>query len=246
MPTDLAAYTADLASLFRSAIEKADLELIIDCEPLPEPLFVDHEMWEKVVLNLLSNAFKHTFDGRITVALHPTADGAELTVSDTGIGIPADELPRLFERFHRVRDARARTFEGTGIGLSLVRELARLHGGEATIESEPGRGSTFSVTVRAGHAHLPQEQLGEALPTAFTRGALAEVQEAQQWLATTDDGRADLRAAEARARACCSPTTTRTCAGTSRACSTSTSTCTPWPTARPRSKRSSPNRRTSS
>ncbi len=188
VPTDLAAYTADLASLFRSAIEKADLELIIDCEPLPEPLFVDHEMWEKVVLNLLSNAFKHTFDGRITVALHPTADGAELTVSDTGIGIPADELPRLFERFHRVRDARARTFEGTGIGLSLVRELARLHGGEATIESEPGRGSTFSVTVRAGHAHLAQEQLGEALPPAFTRGALAEVQEAQQWLATTETG----------------------------------------------------------
>jgi signal transduction histidine kinase len=78
VPTDLAAYTADLASLFRSAIERAGLELSIDCEPLPEPVYVDREMWEKVVLNLLSNAFKHTFAGRISVTLRWTGDGAAL------------------------------------------------------------------------------------------------------------------------------------------------------------------------
>ncbi|MGH2943937.1 MAG: sensor histidine kinase, partial [Solirubrobacteraceae bacterium] len=159
-PTDLAAFTADLASLFRSATAKAGLDLMVDCEPLPEPLFVDREMWEKIVLNLLSNAFKHTFEGGICVTLRWCGDGAELSVRDSGVGIPADELPRLFERFHQVKGARSRTFEGTGIGLALVRELTRLHGGEVRIESREGRGSTFTVGVRAGRAHLPRDQVG--------------------------------------------------------------------------------------
>jgi nitrogen-specific signal transduction histidine kinase len=119
-PTDLASFTAELASLFRSAIEKAGLELVVDCDPQPDLVYVDREMWEKIVLNLLSNAFKFTFEGRITVQLRSLGDHVELRVVDTGVGIPLADLPRMFERFHRIKHSRARTHEGTGIGLALV------------------------------------------------------------------------------------------------------------------------------
>ena len=133
-PTDLAAYTAELAGVFRSLIEKAGLRLVVDCptplEDLPEPVYVDRTMWEKIVFNLLSNAFKFTFSGEIEVTLRRVAGNAvELAVSDTGVGVPAAEVDRLFERFHRVEGTRARTFEGSGIGLALTQELVRLHGG---------------------------------------------------------------------------------------------------------------------
>ena len=128
-PTDLAALTADLASVFRSACERAGLSLIVDCPPLPEPVYVDREMWEKIVLNLVSNAFKFTFEGEIAVSLRPDGQAVELAVRDTGIGIPPRKSARVFERFHRVEDARGRTQEGTGIGLALVQELVELHGG---------------------------------------------------------------------------------------------------------------------
>jgi signal transduction histidine kinase len=154
-PTDLAAQTMELASVFRSAVEKANLTLTVDCPPLPEVVYIDREMWEKIVLNLLSNAFKHTFEGGITVRLRWCGDHAELTVTDTGVGIPAAELPRLFERFHRVKGAKSRAHEGTGIGLALVQELVSLHGGAVRIESEEGKGSTFTVTVKAGDRPPP-------------------------------------------------------------------------------------------
>jgi signal transduction histidine kinase len=146
-PVDLAALTADLASSFRSAIERAGLDFVVTTPPLPRPVHVDRDMWEKVVLKLLSNAFKFTFEGGIAVTLAPSPDGsaAVLEVRDTGTGIPAEELPRLFERFHRVAGARGRTFEGSGIGLALVQELVNLHGGTIAVESEEGRGSAFVV-----------------------------------------------------------------------------------------------------
>ena len=210
VPTDLATYTADLASLFRSATERAGLELVVECEPLPEPLLVDREMWEKVVLNLLSNAFKHTFEGAITVTLRWCGDHAELSVADTGVGIAAEQLPRLFERFHRVKAAQSRTFEGTGIGLALVRELARLHGGDVAVRSEEGHGSTFTVSVRAGRAHLPSDQVHDAGVAAQASGAAAaHVDEAVQWIARdslavvaeADDGpQPDFSRAESRER----------------------------------------------
>jgi signal transduction histidine kinase len=182
-PTDLAAYTAELASVFRSAIERAGLGLHIHCPPLPAPVYVDRAMWEKIVLNLLSNAFKFTFQGEIAVALSHAADGARLEVRDTGIGIPAAELPHVFERFHRVRGARGRTHEGTGIGLALVQELVRLHAGTATVTSEPGRGTTFTVSIPAGAAHLPPDRIGIARTLASTStGATSYVDEALRWL----------------------------------------------------------------
>jgi signal transduction histidine kinase len=181
-PTNLGTYTAELASMFRSAVEKAGLALVVDCPPLLEPVYVDAEMWEKIVLNLLSNAFKHTFEGQITVELKPCGDSVKLIVTDTGVGIPEAELPRLFERFHRVKGASSRSHEGTGIGLALVRELVSLHAGMVNVESQEGKGSAFTVTVKAGTAHLPPDRVGAPRALVSSTAPAAYVEEALQWL----------------------------------------------------------------
>ena len=190
-PVELAALSADLASSFRAACERAGLQLIVDCPPMPQPVYVDRAMWEQVMLNLLSNAFKFTFEGAIGVTLRPSADGraAELVVSDSGGGIEAHELPRLFERFHRVAGARARSIEGSGIGLALVQELVKLHGGHIEAASAPGRGSRFTVHVPFGRAHLPAAQVHAA--AARARGSAQAgvyVDEALQWLGPQQAG----------------------------------------------------------
>ena len=169
-PVDLAAFTADLTSPFREACARAGLCLNVDCAPLPGPAYVDRDAWEKIVVNLLANALKFTWQGGIDLRLTAVDGWAELTVADTGIGIPAEELPRVFERFRRVSGARGRTHEGSGIGLALVRELAALHGGEVTAESTPGAGSTFRVRLPLGCAHLPTAQMAEA-PAESPQGA---------------------------------------------------------------------------
>ncbi|PSO14475.1 ATP-binding protein [Bradyrhizobium sp. MOS003] len=196
VPTDLAAFTAELASNFRSATDRAGLRLTIACPALPHDVHVDREMWEKIVLNLLSNAFKFTFEGEIAVEMGTSADGksAELRVRDTGTGIPPDELPHLFERFHRIEGAKGRTFEGSGIGLALVHELIKQHGGAITVASEFGRGSVFTVTIPFGSAHLPAERVAGRLATTLTTGSGVEayVQEALRWL-PQDEGATDLR-----------------------------------------------------
>jgi PAS domain S-box-containing protein len=147
VPTDLGSFTADLAGVFRSTIESAGLRLIIDCPKLSRPIFVDREMWEEIVLNLISNAFKFTFHGDVEVKLIESDHFAKLIVKDTGIGILEKELPRIFERFHRVENAKGRSFEGSGIGLAMVHELVKMHGGTVAVESEPGKGTTFTVSI---------------------------------------------------------------------------------------------------
>jgi len=182
-PMDLSAFTAELASTFRSLVEKAGLQLVVDCPPLPEPLWVDREMWEKVVLNLLSNAFKFTFKGEIAVTLRPVNGHAELTVRDTGTGIPPAELPHIFERFHRIQGAQSRSYEGTGIGLALVQELVKRHGGSVRVDSAIGRGSSFTVSIPFGNAHLPREGLSEKRALASTSmGPSPFLEEAAGWL----------------------------------------------------------------
>jgi PAS domain S-box-containing protein len=182
-PTDLALLTAELASVFRSAIERAGMKLLIDCSPLSEPVYVDRRMWEKIVLNLISNAFKFTFEGEIEVLLRECADAVELTVRDTGTGIPAEEIPRLFDRFHRVKDARGRSYEGSGIGLALVQELVKLHGGNVRVESEVDRGSRFIISIPRGKSHLPADRIEAARALAST-GLRSDVyvEEALRWL----------------------------------------------------------------
>jgi signal transduction histidine kinase len=159
MLTDIAEYTKKLASNFRSVIEKAGLQLEIQADAFMQPVYVDRSMWEKIVFNLLSNAFKYTLKGSITIEL-ATVDGfAVLKVKDTGVGIPAEELPRMFERFHRVQQVTGRTHEGTGIGLSLIKELAHLHNGDISVESQVNVGSTFTVKIPLGKEHLPAQQV---------------------------------------------------------------------------------------
>ena len=187
-PTDLAAHTAELASVFRSAMEKAGLRLVVECDPLPDAVYVDRDMWEKIVLNLLSNALKFTFEGTITVALRAQGDRVQLLVSDTGVGIPESDMPLMFQRFHRVKHVRSRTHEGTGIGLALVQELARLHGGTVAVSSREGVGSTFSVTVPTGTAHLPADRIVARRELASTSvGANSFVEEALRWLPDAEE-----------------------------------------------------------
>jgi signal transduction histidine kinase len=187
VPVDLAALTVELAGVFRVAIERAGLALEVSCPPLPEPVHVDREMWEKIVLNLLSNAFKFTFEGRIGVVLRADGEHVVLEVTDTGVGIAADDVERVFDRFHRVHQTRARSHEGSGTGLALVQELARLHGGGVELESERGRGSTFRVTIRAGVAHLPEGAVALTPIDGVSPESRAYVSEASAWLSGPDD-----------------------------------------------------------
>ena len=183
LPVDLAALTADLASGFRSMVEQAGMRLEIDCPPLSQPIYVDPSMWEKIVLNLLSNAFKFTFDGAIRVRLHADNEHAILLITDTGIGIPAAELPRLFERFHRIEGSRSRTHEGSGIGLALVQDLVGLHGGDITADSIEQKGTTFTIRIPLGFAHLDAQQISH-VAASHTRTGLTDayVTEAEKWI----------------------------------------------------------------
>lgn len=187
--TDLSALSSGLASNFGSICEQGGLELMVDCGTGIEA-YVDRDMWSKIILNLLSNAFKFTLAGHIEVRLVQENDQLVLQVADTGVGVPEDELPMLFKRFHRVAGASGRNFEGSGIGLSLVKELAVLHGGDVRVESRYGQGTTFTVTLPCGHDHLPDEQLDLAPLESGVR-ADAYVTEALGWLGIADLGAGD-------------------------------------------------------
>ncbi|WP_209668497.1 SpoIIE family protein phosphatase [Amycolatopsis magusensis] len=179
-PVDLAAVTAELASVFRSAMDRAGLRFEVDCPPLPEPVHIDRGMWEKVILNLLSNALKFTFDGSVTISVHAADGEAVVTVADTGVGVPPEEMPRLFERFHRIENTRARSNEGSGIGLALVQELVGLQGGTITADSTEGEGTSFTIRLPFGSAHLPADAPS---PPAVAAGTVDPyVQEALRWL----------------------------------------------------------------
>jgi PAS domain S-box-containing protein len=189
--TDLSQLTAELASNFRSACERASLRLSVDCPRLSMPVHVDRDMWEKILLNLLSNAFKFTFEGGIEVLLSEAEGRAELSVRDTGIGIPDSEIGRVFERFYRIEGQHGRTHEGTGIGLALVQELVKLHGGTIDVDSGVGRGTVFTVRIPFGTAHLAPEHVAArpVVPTTSV-GAEAFVQEALRWLPGEGDSEA--------------------------------------------------------
>ena len=183
-PTDLALFTAELASVFRSAMKRAGLSFKVKTPPLPDTVYVDREMWEKIVLNLLSNALKSTFEGGVTVEMRSVGDHVELSVKDTGTGIAPEEIPNLFKRFFRIEHARRRTHEGSGIGLALVDELVRMHGGKITVSSQLDKGSTFTVSIPFGKSHLPAEAVvtHEAAASAAGAARSAFIQEAMSWL----------------------------------------------------------------
>lgn len=185
-PTDIASLTAELASVFRSAVERAGLFFQVECPPLPHAVYVDRGMWEKIVLNLVSNALKFTFRGGIRITVRSLESHVELLVRDTGVGIPASECQRIFQRFYRVRGANSRTREGSGIGLALVKQLVQIHGGDISVHSIEHYGSMFRVVLPFGCAHLPPEQVADTgRPPGPLQSAAAFAQESSSWIENT-------------------------------------------------------------
>jgi PAS domain S-box-containing protein len=179
-PVDLSAFTIDLASSFRSLIEKEGIQFIVDCPTLTKEVWVDRDMWEKIVFNLLSNAYKYTWQGQIMIRLGENDGKVHLHVKDSGVGIPAEELDKVFLRFHRVQNSNGRTFEGTGIGLSLVNELVKLHGGQITVESEVKKGSEFIVSIPYKNSSVEKQSFVEYKP-ADSYTADSYIKEAMHW-----------------------------------------------------------------
>lgn len=187
-PTDIAEYTTLLAGNFRAAIENAGLTFCVDCEST-EPVYINQDMWEKIVLNLLSNAFKFTFEGKIELSVKSYKKQVQLRVSDTGIGISDTDLPKIFERFTRVQNTRARIYEGTGIGLALVQELVKVHGGTIKVKSTIDKGTVFVVSIPKGKAHLPARNVHELREKKGVSPLSAIYEyEAMSWIHLKSDG----------------------------------------------------------
>ena len=173
-PTDVAALTADCAAMVRATAEELGLELVVDVSG--GTVWLDQEMWARIVLNLLSNAVKFTPEGTVAVTVRTTGDGCVLTVADTGVGIPEAEQGRVFERFHQVDGVTGRSREGVGIGLSLVADLTAALGGTVSVHSVAGRGSTFTVTVPRAQAPRAARRLSvDDLSASF-------LDETRQWV----------------------------------------------------------------
>ncbi len=180
---DVCTFTKDLVSSFRSAVEKAGMQLIYHCEPLRDEVFIDPDMWEKIVLNLVSNAFKYSSEGSIQVNVKQVNNHLQLTVTDTGIGIPENMLDKIFDRFHRIENTQGRSQEGTGIGLAMVKELVKLHHGSIEVQSEPGKGSSFIISIPAGTEHLIESRISNrSTEHTVSKHADVFIQEALKWI----------------------------------------------------------------
>lgn len=180
---DIGALTEDLASTFRSAIEKAGMQLVIHRGPVTDEVYVDIDMWERIIMNLVSNAFKYSQEGTIGIDIQQAGHEVQVAVKDTGLGIPEDHLDKIFDRFHRVENATGRSQEGTGIGLSMVKELVKLHHGSIHVTSAPGQGSVFTIRLPVGASHLPPDRIvkGDTVEKVF-KHSTAFVEEALKWL----------------------------------------------------------------
>ncbi|HWB91660.1 MAG TPA: ATP-binding protein, partial [Puia sp.] len=180
---DIGVFTIDLASTFRSAVEKAGMQLHTTKGPIPDEVYVDPELWERIILNLISNAFKYSHEGSITVDVRQLGSRIRVSVTDTGVGIAGDQINKIFDRFHRVENSGGRSLEGTGIGLAMVKELVRLHQGTIEVTSVVGEGSTFTVTIPTGSAHLPPDRIVH-MPMAGIRARQSDafVMEAMKWV----------------------------------------------------------------
>lgn len=158
-PCDLVDFVTQTVDSFRLYCERKGITLSIHLETCPA-VYLDLEKFDKVLYNLLSNAMKFTpAGGSITVSMQPAGNHCVLKVIDTGIGIRPDQIPHLFERFRQAEGSANRSYEGSGLGLALVKELVELHGGQVAVDSTYGQGSTFTIWLQAGFAHLPPQQV---------------------------------------------------------------------------------------
>ena len=143
---DLFELVGDVVKLVERAAKEKGIKLKVDVKP-GTALLGDPFLLEQMLLNLLDNAVKYTERGEVSLTAEAGDDQVRIRVSDTGIGIPSEHLPRIFERFYRVDKARSRELGGTGLGLSIVKHIVQLHGGRIEVTSQPGRGSTFTVLL---------------------------------------------------------------------------------------------------
>ncbi|KAG0019164.1 hypothetical protein BGZ81_009896 [Podila clonocystis] len=217
--TDLTKMTREISANFESMARGFNLDYIINCEDLsgtPGGIWVDRAMWGGIILNLIGNALKHTWVGSVTVHQYPSKgkddrDGVVVDVRDTGVGISAEHLPSLFGRFNRIENKQSRSHEGTGIGLSLVKELTEIHGGNVSVTSEVDKGTCFHLWIPAGRSHLPSSQIkqddsreAELIPRSRDNDFMSNktdasmyVEEATQWISQKSLPRATLSASEA-------------------------------------------------
>lgn len=162
-PCDLVEFVNQIVESFRPYCEKKGLELVTKLETCPN-LYLDIEKFDKVLYNLLSNAMKFTPEGgTIAIRVRPNCDNCILQVEDTGIGIKQEQISHLFERFRQAEGSENRSYEGTGLGLALVKELVEVHGGQVAVQSEYGVGTIFTVSLLSGIDHLNHEQIQETL-----------------------------------------------------------------------------------
>ncbi|KAG0054664.1 hypothetical protein BGZ83_010684 [Gryganskiella cystojenkinii] len=205
--TDLTKATREISANFESVARGFKLDYVVNCEDLndvPGGIWVDRAMWGGIILNLIGNALKHTWTGSVTIHQYPSKgkngrDGVAVDVIDTGVGISAENLHSLFGRFNRIENKQSRSHEGTGIGLSLVKELTEVHGGNVSVTSEVDKGTCFHLWIPAGRAHHPSAQIkvGDSNEnewnTLALRGSQSEIlnnktdpsmyiEEATQWI----------------------------------------------------------------
>ncbi len=149
-------FVEDRVNQFRPLAEKRGLDLRVAFDPLvPESeLYIDIENFDKLLSNLLSNALKFTKQGYIEVGTGVDENHFQLRVTDTGIGIKADQLPYIFDRFRQADGSASREYAGTGLGLAWVKEIAELHRGDVMVHSHYGKGTTFRVNIPLGRNHL--------------------------------------------------------------------------------------------
>lgn len=186
-PCDLAEFVSQIVESFRPYCEKKKLHLVTQLYEC-SPVYLDMEKFDKVVYNLLSNAMKFTPEGgTISVRLKSERDRCILQVQDTGIGIVKEQIPHLFERFRQAEGSANRSYEGSGLGLALVKELVELHGGQVTLESVYGQGTTFSLWLLTGNAHLPAQQILETPTELNTSRASVELADLELVESTTDN-----------------------------------------------------------
>ncbi|MBO3461392.1 response regulator [Aetokthonos hydrillicola Thurmond2011] len=158
---DLVEFVSQIVESFRPYSERKKLNLLTHMIECPA-VYLDMEKFDKVVYNLLSNAMKFTPEGgSISVKVQPSGAHCIVQIQDSGIGIVQEQIPYLFDRFRQAEGSENRSYEGSGLGLALVKELVELHGGRVTVESAYGNGTTFTVFLLPGNSHLPAEQIKE-------------------------------------------------------------------------------------
>ena len=174
---DLAEFGREITASFKNLAKQRDIRLSFSAEPEVIPAWFDHDQLEKVLFNLLSNAFKFTNDGGQVAVRIRRPGPVEITVADTGVGIPAGQMESIFERFYQVEKSKEWARKGgTGIGLSLAKTIVEKHHGKIEVESEEGKGSTFRISLPPGKELFCEEELRSIENTANGMPALPELE----------------------------------------------------------------------